>query len=403
MRSPFDCLELQSPFFKAASAAAPPDITAPTINTFTVGTQTASGLPITLDVSADDTLPYLVYIVGIPTGNTAPDADQVINGDDSTDTTAPIVITYDFTVAGTETETITTSDLDANYDFYCVVTDSASPANASTVASDTNIAIDTTAPSLSALSGTQTGQTTATWGVTSDKAGGTIYAAAYPTASSAPTAAQLIAGTGGSIVAADSDSTPTADANNAGSFTGLTAATAYRVAAVHVDALGNQSTVATSAEFTTASAVTNILADQNREWTDSGVWLTSGAGITHNDTTGVVSLDASSSAFTTKIVVREPGFSPNLITGIVATTTYEVWLDVTSFTTGGDIRINIKWYTAAEAYVGITNGSNKTISGVTSITQQHTAPATAEKASITVVCISSGVVFDMENISMVVV
>jgi hypothetical protein len=114
--------------------------------------------------------------------------------------------------------------------------------------------LDTTAPVLTSATGAQTGTTTASWGVTSDSAGGTIYAGVRPTASSALTAAQLIAGSGGAGVAWNTDTTPTADSANGGSFTGLTASTAYRVDIVHVDAFGNVSTVATSAEFTTASA-----------------------------------------------------------------------------------------------------------------------------------------------------
>jgi len=129
--------------------------------------------------------------------------------------------------------------------------------------------LDTTAPTLSALTGTQTGQTTANAGVTSNEAGGVIYFGVRPTAATVLTAAQLIAGAGGAGVAWATDTSPLANSSNAASFTGLTAGTAYRVDAVQVDSKGNTSAVVSSAEFTTAAA---------------GSWSISGSSITASPT-----------------------------------------------------------------------------------------------------------------------
>jgi hypothetical protein len=118
-----------------------------------------------------------------------------------------------------------------------------------------NVNVDATANTPTSVSGTKTGSATATWAATLDEAGGTMYAVAYEDGDTAPSAPQIIAGTGGSIVAANSDTTPTADGANGGSFTGLTGSTTYRVATVYVDDWGNTSAVATSTgTFTTDAA-----------------------------------------------------------------------------------------------------------------------------------------------------
>jgi hypothetical protein len=114
--------------------------------------------------------------------------------------------------------------------------------------------VDATAATLSSPVATQTGATTADWSIRSNEASGVVYAGVRPTASAALTSAQLIAGSGGAGVAWSTDTTMTADANNGGSFTGLTAETAYKVDYVAVDDWGNVGSVVSSAEFTTAAA-----------------------------------------------------------------------------------------------------------------------------------------------------
>lgn len=108
---------------------------------------------------------------------------------------------------------------------------------------------DTTAPALSSPTGTQTGQTTATIGVTTDEANGTLYSF-VSTSPTPPSGSTLKAGTG--AVFANSQSITTTGAKTA-SATGLTAATTYYAHWLHSDAAGNDSTIATSASFTTAA------------------------------------------------------------------------------------------------------------------------------------------------------
>jgi hypothetical protein len=135
-----------------------------------------------------------------------------------------------------------------------VVRDSSDPKIVSNVPRLTGVDVDATAAALSSPVATQTGATTADWSITSNEAAGVVYAGVRPTASAALTSAQLIAGSGGAGVAWSTDTTMTADANNGGTFTGLTAETAYKVDYVAVDAWGNVGSVVSSAEFTTAAA-----------------------------------------------------------------------------------------------------------------------------------------------------
>ena len=197
-------------------------------------------------ISGDEGLYWWIFTTTDPDVN-APSRAQVVAGQTHTGSAAPASGTVT-TIANPGTVPVPLPS-GLNGVHFLVLADSDS-----VIWDGVGQAIDTTAPVLSDLTGTQTGQTTADWDVTSDKAGGTIYAGVRPSASAALTEAQLIAGSGGAGVDFDSDATPTADSANGGSFTGLTAGTAYRVDSVHVDALGNVSAVETSAEFTTAAA-----------------------------------------------------------------------------------------------------------------------------------------------------
>ena len=109
---------------------------------------------------------------------------------------------------------------------------------------------DTTAPTLSGVSGTQTGATTATLAVTTDEGDGTLYwfvsASATP-----PSASDLKAGTG-AVFAASETITSTGATSEAA--TGLTASTTYYLHVLHRDAAGNDSAIVTSAGFTTAAS-----------------------------------------------------------------------------------------------------------------------------------------------------
>ena len=116
------------------------------------------------------------------------------------------------------------------------------------------VVVDVTAPVVSGVSGTSTGETTADWSATSDEAGGAMFAAARLATDATLPAADIEQGTG-NAVAISVDASPTADANNGGSFTGLTSATEYDIDVFQRDASGNESAVvASAASFTTASA-----------------------------------------------------------------------------------------------------------------------------------------------------
>ena len=102
---------------------------------------------------------------------------------------------------------------------------------------------DTTAPTLTSPTGTQTGSTTASGTVSTDEANGTLYYLASTNATE--TAATVKAASSQAVSGTGSQSV---------SFTGLTASTTYYAHYCHRDAAGNDSTVSNSASFTTAAA-----------------------------------------------------------------------------------------------------------------------------------------------------
>lgn len=112
---------------------------------------------------------------------------------------------------------------------------------------DVTPSTDSTAPTLTSPSATQTGATTASGSVSTDEANGTLYWLA--SANSSETAATVKAGSSQSVSATGTQSV---------SLTGLTASTSYYLHFVHRDAAGNDSTVSTSAQFTTAAAATVV-------------------------------------------------------------------------------------------------------------------------------------------------
>jgi hypothetical protein len=129
--------------------------------------------------------------------------------------------------------------------------------NFSNFGNELSFTIDTTAPTLSSPTGTATGETTATVGVTTNEANGTLYVVVTRSATP-PTADQIVAGTD-----ENDDDADFADDQAIASTGAKTAnATALRAGAVcyahwtHVDAAGNQSSVSTSASFTTDDGTT---------------------------------------------------------------------------------------------------------------------------------------------------
>lgn len=99
-----------------------------------------------------------------------------------------------------------------------------------------------------------TGQTTASWSVTSDITGGTIYVGVRLASSPVLGDEYLSFPEGpGDGVAFDSDRSVTADGANGGVFSGLSPATEYVVDMVHQDGVGAFGDVVSTASFTTDS------------------------------------------------------------------------------------------------------------------------------------------------------
>lgn len=115
-------------------------------------------------------------------------------------------------------------------------------------ADDVVSAGDVTAPVLTSPTGAATGETTASGSVSTDTAEGTLYR--VTTTNATETAATVKAGASQAVTATGVQSI---------TATGLAASTAYYHHFVHRDVAGNDSTVSTSAQFTTdAPAVVGI-------------------------------------------------------------------------------------------------------------------------------------------------
>lgn len=135
---------------------------------------------------------------------------------------------------------------------------------------------DTTAPTLSAPTGTATGSSTATVGATTDEGNGTMYAVVTASATQ-PSVAQIKAGqdhTGAAAVWSGSQAISTTGAKTF-SATGLAAATAYYAHVVHTDAATNDSNRVSSASFTT-NAAPQLLRPTST--VSAGSWLPSTGG-----------------------------------------------------------------------------------------------------------------------------
>lgn len=102
-------------------------------------------------------------------------------------------------------------------------------------------AIDTTAPTLTSPTGTQTGSTTASGTVSTNEANGTLYRMVSTNATE----------TAATVKAAALTQAVTATGSQAVSFSGLTPSTTYYAHYVHRDAAGNDSARVSSASFTT--------------------------------------------------------------------------------------------------------------------------------------------------------
>lgn len=146
--------------------------------------------------------------------------------------------------AGTRDQTYT-SDLD--------IVGSARSTTAPTIGAWEYAAGGGTAPTLTTPIGAQTGTTTASGGVTTDTAAGTLYAVCAVSGGTAPSVAQVKAGQDSSGAAASyaSNQVVTTTGAKTVAATGLTASTAYKWYFVHTS--GTDSLVSASAPFATAA------------------------------------------------------------------------------------------------------------------------------------------------------
>lgn len=158
-------------------------------------------------------------------------------------------------------------------------------------------AADTTPPTVSAATATATGETTADVGATSNE-DGTGYMVIVPSGATAPSAAQIIAGTDASDSAPVDSGQVACTANAAFTIaaTGLTAGTTYDAYVTAEDGAGLAGNVVTASVTTTATLTwADIFADQNDAaranveiigyfWDTSG-WNPSGTPTTQAQTT----------------------------------------------------------------------------------------------------------------------
>lgn len=220
-----------------------------TLTNVSVGAFASGVLPVTVtspDTVNGETLKWVL----VPNGQSAPSATQINNEQNSAGGSPSD--SGSFTWPGPANLTIATG-LDGQFDLYVIV----SNGSLSNVESDLNFEVDSTNPTFSTVTATQTGATTATWGATSNEAQGTIFAAVRLSTDLALSASEIENGTG-NAVATSTDATPTADANNQGSFSGLSASTTYQVDAFQRDEFGNESPVASSSSFTTAAGAATL-------------------------------------------------------------------------------------------------------------------------------------------------
>lgn len=209
------------------------DATAPVLSSPTssaTGTTTASGSVTTSE--GNGTLYYLA------TAN-ATETVATVKANGATQTIAS---------AGSKTVNITGLSPSSTYYIHFVQRDAAGndSLRVTSAAFTTAATGDTTAPTLSSPTATQTGQTTADGSVSTNEANGTLYR--YVSTNAVESAA--------TVKAANQTSAVTATGVQSVSFTGLTAGATLYAHYLHRDAAGNDSLVADSASFTTQSGST---------------------------------------------------------------------------------------------------------------------------------------------------
>ena len=235
-------------FTTTSADVTPPTLTSPTgvqtgATTATIGATTNEG---------NGTLYGVVTVSG-----TAPTQAQVKLGQDSNGVAATFA--GSLAISSTGAKTINATGLTASTSYFAHLMHEDAATNQSTVVSSvqfTTTAADTIAPNLTSPTGTQTGSTTASGSVTTDEGNGTLFAV-VSTSGTPPSVAQIQAGndsTGSAAAFAlgsgSGVAVPVSGVRNV-TATGLTPSTAYFWHYQQQDASGNDSTVVSSATFTT--------------------------------------------------------------------------------------------------------------------------------------------------------
>ena len=250
------------------------------------GVTTITHIEWTLAGGGDTTAPTLTSPKGTATGATT--ASGTVNTDEANGTlyyvttvnasesAATVKAGSSQAVSATGVQNVSRTGLSASttYRHHFLHRDAAG--NDSTVSSSatftTSAGGDSTPPTLTSPTGTATGATTATGTVSTNEANGTLYY--VTTVNASETAATVKAGSSQTVTTTGSQSV---------SRVGLAASTTYRHHFLHRDAAGNDSTVSSSATFTTSAATGGTLTITtplcNNTGLISGKWV-SQTGIT---------------------------------------------------------------------------------------------------------------------------
>ena len=239
------------PWSPTASALTGEPQGVPVINALVAGTQENDGdLPLMGSFSQTGQLLYV-----ITTSATPPTPSQISAGQDQTGTPAPHSGSFDVTNAGTFTDTGLPLGLQGSYFAHACL---ANANGDSEIASTDAFTLDTLVPVLSNANANAISDTAATGSVSSNSASGTLYGGLVAAGGAAPSAAQLIAGSGGGLVAAVN--APAIQGSNSLNFTGLNASSDYVPYFVQANATGQTSTVIAGPQFQTQSTSGNDIA-----------------------------------------------------------------------------------------------------------------------------------------------
>lgn len=270
---------------------------AATIDTFSVGAFADGALPVILDVTNGSGTEYWVIY---PSTETKPSDTQIKAGNQQNGTAA--TASGSFAFVENFDAAVPTGIARGNYKMAVVIENGAGFSNTEESAA---FLLDTTANVLS-LPTVSTTSGAIDAGVTSDTAFGTIFAAYRLSTDAVLTETEIKNGTGNAIGTA-TDTTPTADANNSVSFTGVSAGT-YVVDFIQDNDFGVPGNIVSSASiavtvssatdtFTAADQVlTSYTGESGAGWTERN----SGSGVMRIVSNDATCTDSIGTAITTR-------------------------------------------------------------------------------------------------------